>query len=93
MLALQFYLWTLRKTSFITVADTKMQYMATNTRHNLGFYLQWDDLTALGGVQLGQIILGSRHPYRAHVIFIHILKGNNPKKSVLYSVRVLPRAT
>ena len=41
------------KTSFITVTDTQMHYLATNVRQNFGFHLPRDDRTALGGVQLG----------------------------------------
>ena len=69
LLALQFYLWTLLKTSFITVIDTRMQYLTANVRRNLGFHLLSDDPTALGGVPLGLITLSSWHPCRVHVNF------------------------
>jgi hypothetical protein len=38
------------RNQFITVTDTKMQYLATNVRPNLGFHLPWDDCTALDQV-------------------------------------------
>ena len=45
------------ETSFITVTDTQIQYLATNVGRNFGFHLPWDDSTVLGGVQLGLITL------------------------------------
>ena len=62
-----------------------MQYLATNVRQNLGFHLPWNDRTALGGVQLGMITLSSWHPSRVHVIFIQIIKRNNPKECAISS--------
>ena len=85
LLALQFYLWTLLKTSFITVIDTRMQYLTANVRRNLGFHLLSDDPTALGGVPLGLITLSSWHPCRVHVIFIHISKRKKPKECAISS--------
>ena len=73
------------KTSFITVTDTQMHYLATNVRRNLGCHLPWSDHTALGGLQLGLITLSFGHPCRVHVIFIQILKRNNPKDCAISS--------
>ena len=47
------------------------------------FHIPWDDRTALGGVQLGPITLSFGHPCRVHVIFIKILKRNNPKECAM----------
>ena len=57
-----------------------MQYLA-----EFGFSLVLDDYTALGGAQIALIILSSWHSCRVHVIFIQILKRNNPKESAISS--------
>ena len=54
-------------------------------RRNLGCHLPWADRTAFGRVRLGLITLSFGHPCRVHVIFIQILKRNNPKEYAIPS--------
>ena len=70
---------------FFTKTDTRMQYLAMNVRHNLGFHQSRDDCTARGKAQLRLIILSSWHPCRVHVIFIHISRRNKPKECAISS--------
>ena len=64
------------ETSFITVTDTQMQYLATNVRQNLGFHHPLDDRAAFEGVWLIPKTRSSLHSWGKMVIFFHILKRN-----------------
>jgi hypothetical protein len=64
------------ETSFITVTDAQMQYMATNFRQDLGFHHPPDDRDAFEGVWLIQKTGSSLHFLGKMVIFFHILKRN-----------------
>ena len=44
------FLWPFQNVR--TLTDSKMQYLATNVRRNLGFHLPWDDRTDLDGVHM-----------------------------------------
>ena len=64
------------KTSFITVTDTQMHYLATNVRQNFGFHHPPDTRTAFEGVWLIPKTRSSSHSWGKMVIFFHILKRN-----------------
>ena len=64
------------KTSFITVTDTQMHYLATNVRQNFGFHHPPDTRTAFEGVWLIPKTRSSSHSSGKMVIFFHILKRN-----------------
>ena len=64
------------ETSFISVTDTQMQYLATNVRQNLGFHHPPDDRDAFEGVWLIPKARSSLHSWEKKVIFFHILKRN-----------------
>ena len=64
------------KTSFITVTDTQMHYLATNVRQNFGFHHSPDTRTAFEGVWLIPKTRSSSHSWGKMVIFFHILKRN-----------------
>ena len=64
------------ETSFISVTDTQMQYLATNVRQNLGFHHPPDDRDGFEGVRLIPKARSSLHSWEKKVVFSHILKRN-----------------